>query len=220
MEIQLSDNIRQYLKSLRLTILSFTADVTGSHADFFNVMDQLVQNIQKKYQLDTISKNSSIASAREAYKLCGKDPARYRPSAESLLRRVVKERDLYRVNNVVDILNYISILSGISIGGYNSDKISGKVQMDIGQETDYYSGIGRGTLNITGMPVLRDNIGVFGTPTSDSERTMITEHTKNITFVFFDFGLSPQLVNDILTTTEMLKKYANGINFMLSEIVF
>lgn len=210
MEIEVAESIQNRVNKMRLCILHFQADVSDSSDDLWEKMEMLIELVQSNYQLENISKNESISEAREAYKRCGKDPNRYRPSADSLIRRIVKNRGLYKVNNVVDILNYVSIQSGISIGGYDVNNIIGKIKLDIGNNTDNYNGIGRGELNIVGMPCLRDNIGVFGTPTSDSQRTMITENTKNISFVFFDFGYRTELFQDFKLTSEMLIKYANA----------
>jgi DNA/RNA-binding domain of Phe-tRNA-synthetase-like protein len=166
--------------------------------------------IRDEISSDRITAIPTIAEARAAYKSCGKDPSRYRPSADSLIRRIVKGNNLYQVNNVVDVLNLVSLKTGFSIGGYDATKIIGGACLDIGTEKDEYYGIGRGLLNIDGLPVLRDEKGVFGSPTSDSERTMITDSAKNIAFVFFDFGLSESLKNTMNLTTELLKKYTQA----------
>jgi DNA/RNA-binding domain of Phe-tRNA-synthetase-like protein len=218
MKITLSENILNCLDKIRLALICFRSDVAASDKLFWVEMNQLLLKVQQQYQLDSVSKNLSIAKTREAYKKCGKDPNRYRPSADSLIRRVVKERGLYKVNTVVDVLNYVSIHSGISIGGYDMNKIIGNAKLDIGLSSDSYTGIGRGQLNITGMPVLRDEVSVFGSPTSDSERTMITKSTQKIAFVFFDFGIRNELQNDIQHTKILLEKYANASDFEESII--
>src|SRR5216683_2186569 len=46
-----------------------------------------------------------ILATRAAYKALGKDPARYRGSAEALLRRMIAGKGLPRINAVVDIIN-------------------------------------------------------------------------------------------------------------------
>ena len=149
-----------------------------------------------------------------------KDPNRYRPSADSLLRRIVKGNGLYKVNNIVDILNLISVKSGFSIGGYNKSAIIGEIVLDKGTAGDEYYGIGRGLLNIENLPVLRDEKGVFGSPTSDSERTMIDERTTSVLFVFFDFGKSNSLDNYLNETIALLKQFANADNINKEIVLF
>lgn len=78
---------------------------------------------------------------------------------------------------MVDILNTVSLISGISIGGYDAGKISGDISFGIGGEGERYEGIGRGEINIANLPVFRDLTGAFGSSTSDSVRTMVTHET-------------------------------------------
>jgi DNA/RNA-binding domain of Phe-tRNA-synthetase-like protein len=215
MQIRISEDILNALKTVRLGILSFRCEVIPSNSNLLEEIEILLNRIANQHLLDSINKSGEIHNARLAYKACGKDPSRYRPSAESLMRRIVKDRGLYQVNNVVDILNYISIFSGVSIGGYDSDMIQGSVLFDICKENIKYLGIGRGELNIVGLPALFDEAGPFGTPTSDSVRTMINSNTKNSVYVFFDFGKRKELPQDIECSKSMLTKYASAKDFKI-----
>ena len=59
-----------------------------------------------------------------------------------------------------------------SIGGFDADKFVGDtLTLGVGRAGEPYEGIGRGLLNIEGLPVYRDAEGGVGTPTSDNERT-------------------------------------------------
>jgi DNA/RNA-binding domain of Phe-tRNA-synthetase-like protein len=215
MKITFSEKIRNSLNSIRLGVIEFNCTVELADKEFWIEIEEFSKQIRNRYTLDEVNKIDTISATRNAYKKCGKDPNRYRPSADSLIRRIVKGNTLYKVNNVVDVLNLISIQSGFSIGGYDVGRINGETIMDIGETSDDYTGIGRGELNIEGLPVLRDKQGVFGTPTSDSERTMITGETKNCVFVFFDFGLSNKLDSAIEKTVELLKNYTNAENVLI-----
>jgi DNA/RNA-binding domain of Phe-tRNA-synthetase-like protein len=218
MKITFSPIINEKLSTVRLGILRFKAKVEPSKADFWLEVDKQSFKIREGISSDKITTIPTIAYTRKAYKSCGKDPSRYRPSADSLIRRIVKGNDLYKVNNVVDVLNLISLQSGISIGGYDISKIVGNALLDIGTDKDEYYGIGRGLLNIKGLPVLRDEEGVFGSPTSDSERTMISEKATDIAFVYFDFGVSEVLEDTIISTTQLLKSYCNTSDFSSTAI--
>lgn len=135
--------------------------------------------------LDSIKNNPVVAATRNAYKLFGKDPNRYRPSSEALCRRIIRDLPLYRINTLVDIINLVSIRTGYSIGGFDADKIAGDViTLGIGKENEPYESIGRGILNIHGLPVYRDAIGGIGTPTSDNERTKLDLNTTRLLAIF------------------------------------
>lgn len=156
-----------------------------------------------------ISQIPSNLATREAYKQLGKDPSRYRPSAEALLRRVVSGKGIYKINNVVDCLNFISVQTGFSIGGYDLEKINGQITLTCATAEDPYEAIGRGTLNIENLPVLKDETGCFGTPTSDSARTMVTDRTRKFLMVIFCFDKhfdQKQALEAMVA--DCLKKYA------------
>ena len=128
------------------------------------------EELKVHHTVDDIKLLPSIAATREAYRRCGKDPSRYRPSAEALCRRVLRGLQLYQIDTLVDIINLVSMKSGYSIGGFDADKFQGEVlTLGIGKAGEPYEGIGRGMLNIEGLPVYRDAIGGVGTPTSDHE---------------------------------------------------
>jgi DNA/RNA-binding domain of Phe-tRNA-synthetase-like protein len=168
--------------------------------------------------VEDISSLPAIRASRNAYKATGKDPARYRLSAEALLRRVVKGEELYRISNVVDLLNLVSITTGFSIGGYDASKIDGEMQFGIGEAEEPYSGIGRGTLNIEGLPVFRDQSGAFGSPTSDSERTCVDNGTKRFLMVIIAFGatLAPDEAGEM--AVYLLKEFANASSIEINQI--
>ena len=103
-------------------------------------------------------------------------------------RRVVLGKGLVRVNTVVDVLNLVSLRTGFSIGGFDADRVTGGLRYGIGREGEPYEAIGRGPMNIEGLPVLRDSAGPMGTPTSDNERTKVAPETRRFLMVFHDFG--------------------------------
>ena len=138
---------------------------------------------QLRQTLDTesLKQQPSIAATRQVYKTLGKDPSRYRPASESLIRRLLQGKNLYQANTLVDLINLASIVHGYSIGGFDASKIAGSVlRLGVGKADEPYEGIGRGMLNIEGLPVYRDELGGIGTPTSDNERTKLTLETSQL----------------------------------------
>ena len=124
---------------------------------------------------------SGIAATRRIYRACGKDPSRYRPASEALIRRVLQGKALYQIDTLVDLINLASMAYGYSIGGFDANKFVGNtLTLGIGKEGEPYEGIGRGMINIHGLPVYRDEVGGVGTPTSDHERTKITIDTSHL----------------------------------------
>jgi DNA/RNA-binding domain of Phe-tRNA-synthetase-like protein len=183
-------------------------DVYPAPAGLLSMVKNAIKEISGSIVLDDIRALPAIQAAKTAYRTLGKDPSRYRPSAEALTRRVVSGKDLYRINNVIDVLNLVSIKYGFSIGGYDRNMIEGSIEMCAGHAEEPYEAIGRGLLNIEHLPVLRDRKGAFGSPTSDSVRTMVTEQTQQFLMIVFDFGRSNLLETCLDDATQLYRQFA------------
>src|SRR5580704_4721529 len=129
-----------------------------------------------------------LAEPKAAYKALGKDPARYRGSAEALLRRVIAGKGLPRINNVVDVINLVSVESRLPVGLYDLAQVRGDILFRAGRAGETYKGIGKYDLNLEGLPVFCDAAGPHGSPTSDSERTMVTIETRRVIAILISFG--------------------------------
>jgi DNA/RNA-binding domain of Phe-tRNA-synthetase-like protein len=192
-DILIDKGVKEILGEIRLGCLFGEIRIEPSGQVLLEYISTKLNDFRSRHSVDNVSSIPMIKSTKEAYRKLGKDPSRYRPSAEALTRRTLQGKDLYLVNSLVDSLNLFSILTGISIGGYDRDKIEGIITFSSGRENEPYEAIGRGTLNIANLPLLRDDKGAFGSPTSDSTRTMITKETRNFLLVFFDFSPDNEL---------------------------
>ncbi len=154
---------------------------TPYSAALWDEIHTLEERLRAELTTDTLKDLPSIAATRQVYKKCGKDPSRYRPASEQLIRRMLQGKELYQIDTLVDLVNLASIAYGYSIGGFDASKMVGDtLTLGIGREGEPYEGIGRGPLNIAGLPVYRDAEGGVGTPTSDHERTKMTLATTHL----------------------------------------
>lgn len=162
-------------------------------------------------RVEDIKSQPVIAATREAYKRCGKDPGRYRPSAEALRRRLIRGIPLYQIDTLVDLINLVSLRTGHSIGGFDADKIEGNdLELGIGKAGEPFEGIGKGVLNIEGLPVYRDRIGGIGTPTSDNERTKMDIETTHILAIVNGYNGKEGLKEAAEMIQSLLKKYSES----------
>lgn len=195
---------------------AITAQVTNTPSNeyLWKEIATAEQQLCQQYTTETIKQRTGIAATRQAYKIFGKDPSRYRPACEQLARRVLQGKGLYHVNTIVDILNLISLKSGYSTAALNAAAISGnRINLGIGLANEPYEGIGRGVLNIEHLPVYRDAIGAFATPTSDSTRTMISDNTSQLLVIINGYdGRTERLQQATLDTIALLEHYANATN--------
>ena len=144
-------------------------------------IEAMGERFRQELTTESLKDMTSIAATRRVYKACGKDPSRYRPAWEALIRRMLQGKELYQRDTLVDLVNLASIAYGYSIGGFDADRLVGDtLTLGIGREGEPYEGIGRGMINIHGLPVYRDAEGGVGTPTSDHERTKMTIDTRHL----------------------------------------
>ena len=217
-DIRISEEIKRHSPNARLGIIHSEIHYQKENPFLWDRIDERTRRIENTLKQNEITSLPVIQHTRQAYLAIGKEPARYRCSAEALLRRIVKKKGLYKVNNVVDIINFISLSYQFSIGCYDYNQIRGEIVFDIGRKDETYQAIGRGKMNIEDLPVFRDNKGAFGSPTSDSERTMITDKTREIVVVIIDFNKSDSLQESLEKTLFCLKRYAAAKNAYYSII--
>ncbi|HET8923958.1 MAG TPA: phenylalanine--tRNA ligase beta subunit-related protein [Candidatus Acidoferrum sp.] len=151
-----------------------------------------------------------VEATRAAYKALGKDPARYRGSAEALLRRVVAGKGLPQINSVVDVINLVSVESRLPVGLYDLGHVVDDIVFRAGRAGETYKGIGKYDLNLEGLPLFADTVGPHGSATSDSERTMVTAKTKEVLAVIVSFGGSEGLERWTQRLGGLLQQYAAG----------
>jgi DNA/RNA-binding domain of Phe-tRNA-synthetase-like protein len=174
------------LEGVKLGILEIDGVSVGPSASALSdEILRLCEQIHRTVTVEQVSERDSVRAVRAMFRAWGIDPARYRPSSEALLRRVAQGKGLYRVSNVVDAGNLGSLETGWPYGIYNRELISSPVTFRAGQTSETYEGIGKQTWHLAGRPVLADENGAFGSPISDSTRTMVTESAQDFLAVIY-----------------------------------
>ena len=175
-------------------------------------IDAMGNKYRSTLTTESLKQLSGIAATRRVYRACGKDPSRYRPASEALIRRQLTNKSLYQIDTLVDLTNLASIAYGYSIGGFDADKFDGDtLTLGIGRAGEPYEGISRGMINIEGLPVYRDAIGGVGTPTSDNERTKITLETTHLVVLINGYdGNEANVKANAEYIQELLRKYCNS----------
>jgi DNA/RNA-binding domain of Phe-tRNA-synthetase-like protein len=184
--IFITDTIRQKIKGLNFGLVQAkNVSVKPTTASFDTELQNLEQEIKQNFCNTAPSENEIVSSVRRMYRQVGWEPTKYRPSSEALIRRLLQNKGLYRINNLVDYGNLVSARYHIPMGLYDLDKISGKIVIDTGLPNEEYQGISKALIHASGKIILRDDVGVFGNPTADSRRTSISAQTKISLAVFF-----------------------------------
>ena len=216
--ISISEEIAKACPELHLAAVQCRVTNTLSDEQLWKDIAKEEALILSSCKIEEINKFPPIQATRQAYKRLGKDPNRYRPSAEALRRRILRGLPLYKIDTLVDVINLLSIQSGFSIGGFDVDKIDGDLLLGVGREGELYHGIGRGELNIEDLPVYRDKQGGVGTPTSDEERTKIELHTEKLLMIINGYSGESGLRDAVAYGVGLLRRYASGTDFEIEEI--
>lgn len=125
---------------------------------------------------------------------------------------MLKDKELYQIDTLVDLVNLASIAYGYSIGGFDADKFEDDtLTLGIGKAGEPYEGIGRGMINIEGLPVYRDRKGGVGTPTSDNERTKMTIDTTHFVVLINGYdGNEEQVRANAEYIQTLIRKYCQS----------
>ena len=211
LNIVVSDELKSAWPQFKGAAVFAEVKNTAYNEALWKKIESFTELYRSRYTVDSIKEMPAIQATRQAYKKCGKDPSRYRPSSEALCRRILRGLSLYQIDTLVDLINLASINSGHSIGGFDLDKIQGdSLVLGIGKAGEPYEGIGRGALNIEGMPVYRDAVGGVGTPTSDNERTKLSLDTTHLLAIMNAYSGNDGLEEAVNFMIGLLKEFAEA----------
>ena len=187
--------------------------------ELWDEINALGEKYRDTLTTESLKEMSGIAATRKVYRACGKDPSRYRPASEALIRRMLQGKQLYQRDTLVDLVNLASIAFGYSIGGFDADKFEGDtLTLGVGKAGEPYEGIGRGNINIEGLPVYRDSLGGVGTPTSDNERTKMMSDTSHLVVLINGYDGNEQQVRANAEYIQSVKEYSGKDKVNMLEI--
>lgn len=196
--------------SVRLGCVSARVEPRRTHEALERTLDWELSRLSRDLQQHPVSEVPQVAATRQAYRALGKDPSRYRPASEALLRRIMDGKGVPRVNTAVDTGNLISLRTGHAVGVYDLAAVSPPVRLRPGADGESYEAIGRGPFNLAHLPVLADARGPFGSPSSDSTRTMVSLRTRHVLLVLFAFGAAADLDRDLGLAAASVGAYLDG----------
>jgi DNA/RNA-binding domain of Phe-tRNA-synthetase-like protein len=212
MKITIDAELKKKCPRTALGCLTARVQTDASPVPLLAEMNQRELEIQELPFPRGVLESPQVETVRKAYKVLGKDPARYRGSAEALLRRIVAGKGFPQINVVVDVINLVSVESRLPIGLYDVAHVTGDVVFRAGRAGETYKGIGKYDLNLEGLPLFADDRGPHGSATSDSERTMVTSETTGILAILVSFGGPESLDRWTQRMAVLLTEYASAQN--------
>ena len=218
-EISIDNQLKSIAPNLALGVLNATVTFSKYDNDLWKEINSKINEIALNMKMDMIYSLPEFDALRNTYRKLGKDPTRYRGSAEALVRRILQNKGLYKVNTIVDINNLISLETLRSVGSYNLTKLGSSIVFRIGRKDESYKGIGKDIVNIANLPVFADEIGAFGSPTSDSVRSMITQDTTKVMMIIISFTGSSSLKIQLKHASNLLCKYVKASSENIETLI-
>jgi DNA/RNA-binding domain of Phe-tRNA-synthetase-like protein len=219
MHVSIDPQLKQAVPRLALGVIHTPVQVSAGDPELWAAMTSRAEALAGSLTIEAVAGLPNVKALRQGYRAAGKDPSRYRGSQESLLRRILKGQGLYQINTVVDINNLVSLRSMHSAGAYDLGRVRGDIVLRIGREGESYKGIGRDIINVGELPVYADELGPFGSPTSDSERAMVTLDTVRLLMAITSFAGAADLADNIAYATSLLKAHAGAADAIETMIV-
>ena len=208
--IEIADELRARAPGVALGVLTASVAVADHDPALWAEIEARASVVASLLATTAADAIPELAATRRAYRALGKDPSRYRPSAEAMARRIAQGKGLYRVNTVVDVNNLVSLETFHSIGLYDRRFLTPPLAFRAGAPGETYEGIAKGAINLEGLPVFADAEGPFGNPSSDSARTMVRADTTEILMAIVSFVGAPGLDRALERAAALLERYAGA----------
>ncbi len=209
-DIVICEKLKEVCPKMTLGCIQAHVNVESSNDSLWKEINGYCDVLKKEIHIEELASLPRIKDGREVYKKLGKVPSKYRLSSEALIRRILQGKGVYKINNIVDINNLISLKSKFPVGSYNIKNLHLPISLMVGKEGEQYKGIGKENISIENLPVLTDSISSFGSPTSDSERAMITNNVIEILMCIYSFSSKTYIEEYLEYGKQLLERYANG----------
>jgi len=216
MKIKISEKISEKYPELKVGVLVVKAiDNSKYNAEIQKLTKNLVEEKRQQIDPEKVTEIPTIAKWREIYRDFGAKPSKYRNSIEALIKRILKS-DLYKINQLVDIYNYISIKHTMTVGGEDTDKIQGDLVLDFATGNEEFIPLGEDENQSPwkGEVVYKDDKGTICRCWNyrEADRTKLTEQTKNAVIVIESVlpETDKDLDNALNELKELIEKYCGG----------
>ncbi|MFW9792923.1 MAG: B3/4 domain-containing protein [Candidatus Thorarchaeota archaeon] len=162
--------------------------VGRSSSSFEEYEKETFEEIRTHMTLEEAKDDPIFRSYRDLYWTFGMDPTKLRVSSEAVLRRILRGLNLWRISNIVDIVNLASAYHKIPIGLIDAVKLKGDLVVRTAFNGEIFQRIGGKLIICRGREIVvadQEKIVCFGFATHDSERTMITPDSSRVLVLLY-----------------------------------
>ena len=214
--IELHSNLQTRFPGLAAQVIRFK-DITvkREESELENYKLDVAKATQEKWELEKLRDDPEFRAYRDFFWRLGIDPTKNRPAAEALIRRVLSDRPLPKINTWVDAYNLVSITTAIPIASFDSNLLVGSLLMREARAGEEFLGIGMDkpvTLS-GGEAVIQDDkrlVAIY--PYRDADHSKVTMKTKNVLMLLCG---APGITNEklqasALEAASVLPRYCGG----------
>ncbi|MGC9363938.1 MAG: B3/B4 domain-containing protein [Fidelibacterota bacterium] len=198
---------------IRAGVIEVNNLTVSENSDAYQQLIVCGNGYREKYAGMPISEIPGIQNARRLFRALGIEPTKYRPASEAMLRRFLKDKAVYSVNNLVDVSNWCAVDFLLPNGVYDRAKIVGDIELRRGLPDESYPGLNNLELHMEGRYVLADARGPFGSPKTDSQRTCVDLNTTEIiTIIYAPEDYDPSILQRQCNTyAQRIVEYCGGV---------
>lgn len=221
MRVRIDPKVRVDFPNLNiLSAIVRGMSIRGENPELEALKDRAMRDVRAKYNVDSLKDVPSIRAYRNFLWRIGIDPTKNRPASEALIRRVLLGGSLPKINTFVDSLNLSSMLSEVAIASFDLDRVMGEPILRYAVRGESFYGIGMDKpLILEGNElIISDDGGVIAIyPYRDSERTKITERTRDALLVFCGVpGISLEMLREAMDmAVKIITRFCGGLAITL-----
>ena len=182
--LEIDETLQDRFPGLAAQIIRFH-DVSVKHenSELEEYKRDVYKDTQNKWEVEKLRDDPEFRAYRDFFWKLGIDPTKNRPAAEALIRRVLRDRPIPKINTWVDAYNLVSITTAVPIASFDSDLLEGNLLMREAKTGETFLGIAmdKPVVLSGGEAVIQDDkrlVAIY--PYRDADYSKVSQDTKNV----------------------------------------
>ena len=207
MEFSVALDVFEQYPDLAIGVIIATGiENTAANPEIAECLRRAEEQVRTTLDAENSREHPHIAALQAVHRSFGSNPNKFPPSAQALVKRVLKGGALPSINPLVDIYNIISLRYIVCAGAEDIDACEGDIRLAFAEGTESFLPLGE---NIEDPPtkgelVYKEDKGVICRQLNwrEGDRTKITDSTKQAVVVIE--GFAPFSQEDLRKATDEL----------------
>jgi len=182
--LRLDPRLRGRFPDLNAEIIVFRdVHVRQRDAELEQYKIEVAGRLKARWSLDQLRDDPLFRAYRDFFWRLGVDPTKNRPAAEALIRRVLRDSPIPRINTWVDAYNLVSMETAIPVASFDADKLRGELIMREAEAGEPFTGIGmdKPMTLAGGEAVIQDDEALVAVyPYRDADHSKVSLETENV----------------------------------------